>query len=376
MNRDSLYSNSPRSSRTGEAWVYQDGELYHYGRKGMKWGKTIFGGIDNPRSLIYDPNYGKGRWRFNQNPTIKNAQRRPSVSRPSSGVSKVVKDAKNFGGWVFNKARKLGENSARSGWTSNQIDFNNYKSTSDMNKRVSESPYIWSTRGMSHLEQNMTKQIREGQEAYNAMRNDGSIKNILNLAIQNAQYDVVSGLNNVLTKLGLDDEVDRVLSKFLGDSEWQARDKATQQAINYNETKGPDDPTINTHDAPYEYGNSDPGRSPYEPNKPTQRKRPSSSAAERVADRIPTESDDSLWDKIVDTFEDIGKPIRNPNVRKPSESNKSPQRKRPSASASDRIIDKISDKNPQESNENLWDKIIDAIDDTGKSVRNSNVRKH
>ena len=373
MARDSLYSNSSRSNRAEEAWVYQDGELYHYGRKGMKWGKNIFGGIDNPKSLMYDPNYGKGRWRFNQNPAIKNAQRRPIVSRPNSGVSKVVKDAKNFGGWVFNKARKLGENSARSGWTSNQIDFNNYKSTSDMNKRVSESPYIWSTRGMSHLEQNMAKQIGEGQEAYDAMRDDGSIKNILNLAIQNAQYDVVSGLNNVLTKLGLDDEVDRVLSKFLGDSEWQTRDKAAQQAINYNETKGPDDPIINIHDAPYEYETSGSERSPYEPNKPTQRKRPSSSAAERIVDRIPTESDDSLWDKIVDG---IGKPVRNPNVRKPSESNKPPQRKRPSASASDRIIDKISNRNPQESDENLWDKIIDAIEDTGKSVRNSNIRKH
>ena len=325
MARDSLYSNSPYSSRTGEAWIYQDGELYHYGRPGMKWGKTIFGGIDNPKSLTYDPNYGKGRFLFNQNRIIKPTQRQRAINKLSTrpgavgrGVrgsigsntrGNVINDAKNFGGWVFDKARKLGENVARDGWVGNQINFNTYKSTGDMNKRVSDSPYIWSTRGMSHLETNMAKQIEEGQEAYDAMREDGSIKNILNLAIQNAQYNVVSGLNNVLTKLGLDDEVDRWLSKWIGNSDWQARDKAAQRIIDYNETRDPGSPVSVMFDGPYEYKDSDPGHSPYTPTTPTGRKRPSASAAERIADRIPINSGEEQ-DSNTNT------PLRNPNVRK------------------------------------------------------------
>ena len=315
--------------------VYKDNELYHYGRKGMKWGKTIFGGVDNPKSLTYDPYYGReqsslspshikptqriypsfrgSEYAINKNSTKSIKGTKGSIG---SGVrGNIINDSKNFGGWVFDKARQLGEESARKHWTGNAIDFNTYKSTSDMNKRVSDSPYIWSHRGMSHLEQNMAKQIDDGRKAYEAMRDDGSIKNILNLAIQNAQYNIVSGINNVLTKLGLDDEVDRWLSKWIGYSDWQSRNEATQYIIDYNAERGPYDVPIYSWEGPYKYKNPGPGRSPYEPKKPSQRKRPNSSASDRLVPKLPGR--ENLWDQIIDTIEGIGKTPRNPNVRKP-----------------------------------------------------------
>lgn len=205
---DPFYSNSPYSSRMGGGWIYSDGELYHYGRKGMQWGKTIFGGYDNPLSFTYNPDYGLGR-------NIGNA------------VSTTWGNVTGYGKHVYNNANKKYGNSVRKAWRSATSPKSNYNYNVSEWSKYKKDNNLNSTSKMTHLERNMGDQIEDGYNAYNEMLKSPTFFNKLNFAFQNAQYDVVSGVNNVLRKLGLDDEVDAFLSVFLGDS--GARNRAQEE---------------------------------------------------------------------------------------------------------------------------------------------------
>ena len=252
-------------------WTYQNGELYHFGRPGMEWGKNIFGGINNPKSLTYDPNYGKSQRKIPSasasERVISKINNRPKNSglllqrkRPStSAAERIVSRISNSSGSTTNNSPKHGIrggvkgdtvrigpneftyvndesstknkpktslsdlliNKTRDKYTSNQIEYNSYEKPSNM----------------TYLESNMAKQMEDGKEAYTKMVDDPSLKNMFNLAIQNAQYDIASGANDIVNKLGIGDKVNKLIHKVFGDSV-------------------------------------------------SQRKRPSASAAERIADRI------------------------------------------------------------------------------------------
>ena len=269
-----MMKNLPCSNNT---WTYQNGELYHYGRPGMEWGKNIFGGIDNPKSLTYDPNYGKVQRKIpstsaserviskiNNRPKKSGLllqRKRPSASAAERIVSRIpnssnstTNDGSKHGirGGVKGDTVRIGPNEftyvndesstknkpktslsdllinkTRDKYTSNQIEYNSYEKPSNM----------------TYLESNMAKQMEDGKEAYTKMVDDPSLKNMFNLAIQNAQYDIASGANDIVNKLGIGDKVNKLIHKVFGDSV-------------------------------------------------SQRKRPSASAAERIADRIPSSEKD------------------------------------------------------------------------------------
>ena len=212
MGRNSLYSNSPYSSRMGGGWIYSDGELYHYGRKGMKWGKTIFGGYDNPRSFTYDPDRG----------ILGNAKEWFSVAQDNvSGYGKHVKrnatrefrNSTKGARKAFNTSVRnfKDRNLTRQAFFDNRDDYNEYK----------KNNANFSNLRMTHLEAAMEKEYNDGFNAYVKMHNNRSLSNTINAIIQNAQYDVVSGVNKFLKKVGLDDEVDAIISKFRGDSKFR-----------------------------------------------------------------------------------------------------------------------------------------------------------
>lgn len=207
MARNSLYSNCSDSSRKGDGWIYSDGELYHYGRKGMQWGKTIFGGYDNPLSFTYDPNRGL-------------------FDNMGRAASTTWGNVTGYGKHVYNNANKKYGNSVRKAWKSATSPKSNYNYNNIEWSKYKKDNGLDSTSKMTHLERNMGDQIEDGYNAYNEMLKKPTFFNKLNFAFQNAQYDVVSGVNNVLRKLGLDDEVDAFLSVFLGNS--SARKRAAE----------------------------------------------------------------------------------------------------------------------------------------------------
>lgn len=186
MTRDSLYSNSPRSSRTGEAWVYQDGELYHFGRKGMKWGQNIFGGFDNPLSLVYDPNYGKGKiQKFGSDAWQK-------VKGYGSNVGKRVQ--KGYNDFAANSRYN-----ARQEFQSNvyEQDRHNFRDTK-----------------VGLLDRARAKELEDGKKAVKKMTDNPTLINAFNVMFQNAQYNVVSAVDDLLEKLDIGGKVTDFFNKY------------------------------------------------------------------------------------------------------------------------------------------------------------------
>lgn len=210
-----------KNTNYGDHWIYQDGELYHYGRKGMKWGETIFGGYDNPKSLTYNPNFGLGR-------NIGNAV--STVWNNTKGFTSNA--AKNFDKYYGREFKK--NISSKSNYMNNVADWNRYGKANDY-KNI----------GMTHLEANMAKQIRDGNQVFANLVKNPSIMNKLNLAFQNAQYDIVAGANNILKKLGLDDEVDAILSLFMGNSEARRNSRNNKLMLSRQEDKFERTPVVN-----------------------------------------------------------------------------------------------------------------------------------
>ena len=212
MPRNSLYSNSPYSSRMGGGWIYSDGELYHYGRPGMKWYKTIFGGFDNPKSLTYDPNRGK----------------RENIRNIASNAWENVKGfagnaAKNFNRYYGAEAKQ--RMTIKGAHNYNNADWYDYKKKNPGELKGSKGGSITTT---SHLEEYMAKQIRDGNAVADDLLNNPSILNKLNMVLQNTQFRVAYNVNNMLKKMGLDDEVDDLISKFTGEESAYGRARRLQ----------------------------------------------------------------------------------------------------------------------------------------------------
>ena len=266
-------------------WTYQNGELYHYGRPGMKWGKTIFGGIDNPKSLIYDPNYGKGRFPFTSNSSQTTRRERPSSSaservnskinnrpnnsgslsgrkRPSaSAAERIASRIPNSSDSKINNASKhgirggsisIGSNSDK---TRNGIkdifmnmgdrhykEGNDFLNNRDDHNRYSQEKLFKDESGRSsYLESAMDELIQNGEGAYAEMMTNSRVKSVLNLSIQNAKYDLVSGLNDLVNKLGIGKQVDSVLNKFIGNKNTKksenANGKVSDEPYSYDQGK-------------------------------------------------------------------------------------------------------------------------------------------
>jgi hypothetical protein len=221
MARNSLYSNSPYSSRMGGGWIYSDGELYHYGRPGMKWYKTIFGGYDNPKSLTYDPDRGKRE-------NFKNI-----TSNAWQNVKGFVSNAgKNFNRYYGTEAKQ--RMTIKGAHNYNNADWYKYKKDNPGEVKGNKG---WSMVTTSHLEEYMAKQIRDGNAVADELVNNPSILNKLNMVLQNTQFRVAYNVNNMLKKMGLDDEVDDLISKFTGEESGYGKMRRMQDNGNAQNNK-------------------------------------------------------------------------------------------------------------------------------------------
>lgn len=250
--RDDLYSNTSESSRRGGGWVYMNGELYHFGRKGQKWYQTIFGGYDNPKSMTYDPNYGKVASATSNNfygklgAVGKNsdfASKKKWNLTTKAGRRNAVNYAKGFLGNAANNFNKYYiEGTKRD--VSDRFKRNVFE-----NQRQRETN---SATGTTHLREFENKQIRDATAVNQKAWEDGkmSVFESLNLAIQNAQYSIVRGVNDFLQKKGWAESVDRFLSKFLGDSGYSTRTKMTQNKPGTAKTSKPTKNYLEYHSKP------------------------------------------------------------------------------------------------------------------------------
>ena len=195
MARDSLYSNSSRSSRMGGGWIYQNGELYHYGVPGMKWYQTIFGGYDNPRSMTYDPKRGL---------------RENLRTIGSNALSNI----KGYGKHV-------------------KSNINKYYYSPFKNERRKDLSKVYGNvhdksikaNNITYIDRYLNKQLRDGSATLEKLQDDPSVINIANQALQTAQFGGVYAANQLLKKLGLDDEVEKIMVSILGPYEASEEEK-------------------------------------------------------------------------------------------------------------------------------------------------------
>ena len=208
-----LYSNSSPSSRAGGGtWVYLDGELYHYGRKGQKWYQVIFGGYDNPKSLTYDPHRDNSSYAQQMRGTVSTKDRIKNTITTAPARARVIAGRAKSN---INYATGFAKNAA-----SNFKKYYYEGTKQDVRERYKGNQHIYDTyigsRPTSHLEEYMGKQLRDGHAWAQKFDEKSSLFNTINLAIQNAQYDILKGLNGFLRRKGWDDKVDNFISKILG----------------------------------------------------------------------------------------------------------------------------------------------------------------
>jgi len=199
-----MYSNAPASSRRGGgSWVYVNGELYHVGIKGMQWGKHL-PGTDWWRKTT---NSNMGGW------------------RPGGKYSlgeRIVGNLKTAGQAARIYGQKLRESP---GYYARQVRKNT-RNEFERNRKESEA---MGTRNLSHIQVAMQRQIEDGRKAVQKLvDNPNSRVNTINLAIQNAQYNILKGVNSFLTRFGLADKVDKFISKIIGNQSGRQKQLFTQ----------------------------------------------------------------------------------------------------------------------------------------------------
>ena len=268
---NNIYTGSSHDVGTSDGiWVYYNGELYHSGRMGMKWGKHLPGTDwwkETVNSYYQQNNIGakkvkdvdeKGRATFRtsygNNPNLgqkvkanwyaakqsakaygslagntakayrasarvaaknlgRNIKNRVSygINKVSRGTSKLWNTAK---GYSEEKISKLKE-SARKAYEPVRGIVNDImrKYQSSANSSYSKK-YISGKDNLNSLRNYVSKEYMDSCMAYTKAQTRGSFGNNVNSFIQTAQYNVVSGCASFLNSIGLDDEVAAFLKKI------------------------------------------------------------------------------------------------------------------------------------------------------------------
>ena len=248
MYRKDLYSNTSESSRKGGgSWVYINGELYHYGRPGMEWGKHLPGtdwwkaqtakvaNVYKQAKADYQRDTAMGR--YGSNRTVNGATRaratvsalRKTASYLGKGLTKygkklpghMVNEARNIGRNIREDARDLGVKAKK--FAKNPKGFiNNYAKArwAEVRSFIQKFHKDSANRANSSVNSNtllskfVNSQAQESCEAYAKMMDQGGVTTSINTAIQSAQYNIVNGINSWLQSKGWDDEVDDFMRKL------------------------------------------------------------------------------------------------------------------------------------------------------------------
>ena len=228
---NSLYSNTSDSSRNGGgSWVYANGELYHYGRPGMKWYQTIFGGYDNPKSLVYDPNYGKGS-KYNTSGGTQQHYNLKNLTG-AKGLAKYARDTANS--YRSHVGRNLQKYYVREYANRSQKRYKDFAKDD--------------TKPTSFLD-NYVK--RHGKDISVAKRKAkvGDLSDTLDMFIQSAQFNVLDGVNQFLKNQDWDDEVDDFLGLILGKQSDYGKSRHSKKTSSSSNTTSimnkPNGPTTN-----------------------------------------------------------------------------------------------------------------------------------
>lgn len=250
-------------------WIYYNGELYHAGVKGMRWGKHLPGtdwwkqtteanynsitspaSSNNGKNLTYKTApewlnraranirtagqaakiYGR---KINLAGRILSKQAGSAISKSAYSVAKGASNAyytaKNGVGKFWNQAKgfsseqaaKLSEfaKTAYSEARKNVVNF--FTTDSNEINTNHKNRYTKSDTPLSHLDTFQNKQLDDACRSYTHSKASGSFGDKLNYWFQNAQYGIVKGVNNYLKQIGMDDEVDDFISRFKGDSSFR-----------------------------------------------------------------------------------------------------------------------------------------------------------
>lgn len=209
----SIYGNRSQTTRNNSGtWVYYNGELYHAGVKGMRWGFHL-PGTDYWKDL--------GNRAFNKvsqtdlykkarntelgkvsNHLYDNSQRLygRQIGRGEAIARAGVQLTKDKVRTVNNKAKTNASFYAKQQYDLNQRNFNNL-------------------RGSTYLNSISSKLMDSGASyANNMLGKNSKWKDIINLAIRNTGFNIVNGINNFLVKKGWDKKVDAFIKKVIDTS--------------------------------------------------------------------------------------------------------------------------------------------------------------
>ena len=189
------------------------------------------GGRSN--SQIVEDGAGKGKYHTvagragqaarNAGSSVSNAAKRAKFyatnSNARSWVGKSVKSKLssmwNTGkGYATDQINKF-KDSARQAYAGVRDMVHKFFETGNKNYRDSK---IENTTALSHLEQLIKKEQREAAHSYVTSKVKGGVGNTINSFIQSAQMRVAMGVNNFLNNIGMSKQVDKFLSKFMGNS--------------------------------------------------------------------------------------------------------------------------------------------------------------
>lgn len=226
---DNLYSNTSESSRNGGgSWVYINGELYHYGRPGMEWGKHLPGTEwwkekTGKISNLYQTTRGKylentARGLYGSNKTVNNLTKAKATVNALGKTAKYVgqglaKYAKRLPGHVVKETKNIALNAREDMKEAYQKSY--AKSVNIIADYIEKMAQIkpGSFSADSPLYEAVKKQGRDMAAAWGDSK-EKTIMNYINTAIQATQYNIVSGINKYMVENNTMGTVDSFLKKL------------------------------------------------------------------------------------------------------------------------------------------------------------------
>jgi len=259
MRKNDLYSNASASSRNGGgSWVYMDGELYHYGRPGMEWGKHL-PGTDwwketYARNLNNATTYGKKKnnvftkigaglrtaraaARINagklkdatgyelNNLRVKSGLTKANFNKAKDKVRNTFTNIKTGTSALYNKAKgyssekiaalKDKAHKAYSQSANKVHDFmKSYYSGSHDKNNVLANKTVTGKSGINYLNTYVASAQGKACKAYMTSTVNGHVGDEINSFLQITKYNAIAGAARFLDSIGLDDEVASFLNKF------------------------------------------------------------------------------------------------------------------------------------------------------------------